>query len=72
MIHPHTQPNFQSHSICRQAFGVTLADATIWQATFWLDDAARGKEAAESLELACRALPGALVLAPLMWLAHVT
>lgn len=57
--HPHTRPNRQLLGICRQAFGVTLADATIWQAALWLDDAARGEEAAESLERACLALPGA-------------
>lgn len=43
---------------------MTLADGITWQAAFWLDDAARGEEAAESLELACQALPGALSPAP--------
>lgn len=42
----------------RHAFDVGLADVIGWQAAFWLDDAARGTDAAENLERACRQLPG--------------
>lgn len=51
--------------ICRQVFGIGLADATVWQGAFWLDDAARGEDAAEKLERACRTLPGSLAVLPL-------
>ena len=52
------EPSSDWRARCRHAFGLGPREITGWHAAYLLDDAARGEEAADSLEAACRLLPG--------------